>query len=64
MGYKKVNSSYTNKDGRVIGFGPKGALYLFYMVLQRWRCLSSLLDARKTYMFTLDSKRIDVKSHN
>jgi hypothetical protein len=57
----QVNSSYKNKDGRVIGWGPKGALtYSIWKYKGGGACHHFWM--RKTYMFTLDSKRIDVKS--
>jgi hypothetical protein len=61
MGNRQVNSSYTNKDGRTIGWGPKGALtYSIWKYKGGGACHHFWM--RKTYMFTLDSKRIDVKS--
>jgi len=60
MGKVQVNSSYTNKDGRTIGWGPKGALtYSVWEYKGGGNCHHFWM--RKTYMKKGKGK-IDIKS--
>ena len=60
MGKVQVNSSYTNKEGRTIGWGPKGALtYSVWEYKGGGNCHHFWM--RKTYMKKGKGK-IDIKS--
>ena len=61
MSDKQVNTSYTNKEGKTIGWGPKGALtYSIWFYKGGGACHHYW--TRKTYMYSSKDKRIDVKS--
>ena len=62
MGNVQVNSSYVNKDGREVGWGPRGALtYSVWLYKGGGACHHFWM--RKTYM-KKGKGTIDIKSPN